>query len=107
MFPKRLIDGHRAFLENRFANEHGRYKTLAEKGQHPEIMVIGCVDSRVSPEVIFDAAPGEILVARNVANLVPRYEPEGESQHGTSAALEFAVRALQVRHAVACRCAHH
>jgi carbonic anhydrase len=64
-------------------------------------MVIGCVDSRVSPEVIFDAAPGEILVARNVANLVPRYESPSEEdpshQHGTSAALEFAVRALKVR----------
>ena len=67
-------------------------------------MVIGCVDSRVSPEVIFDAAPGELLVARNVANLVPRYEPPTEEdpshQHGTSAALEFAVRALKVRHIV-------
>ncbi|MDT4824613.1 hypothetical protein FQZ97_578680 [compost metagenome] len=51
MFPRRLIDGYGAFLEKRFANEHGRYKLLAEKGQHPEIMVIGCVDSRVSPEV--------------------------------------------------------
>ena len=68
-------------------------------------MVIGCVDSRVSPEVIFDAAPGEILVARNVANLVPRYEADPAEndishQHGTSAALEFAVRALKVRHIV-------
>src|ERR1700759_2944088 len=60
-------------------------------------MVIGCIDSRVSPEVIFDAAPGELLVVRNVANLVPRYEPEGGQQHGTSAALEFGVRALKVR----------
>jgi carbonic anhydrase len=64
------------------------------------------VDSRVSPEVIFDAAPGELLVARNVANLVPRYEPpttpqnDISHQHGTSAALEFAVRALKVRHIV-------
>ena len=62
-------------------------------------MVIGCVDSRVSPEVIFDAAPGEILVVRNVANLVPRYE-SGGLQHGTSAALEFGVSALQVKHIV-------
>ncbi len=69
-------------------------------------MVIGCVDSRVSPEVIFDAAPGELLVARNVANLVPAYEPPStpeqdiSHQHGTSAALEFAVRALRVQHIV-------
>jgi carbonic anhydrase len=104
MLPERLTKGYRAFLEGRFAVERGRYQTLAGSGQQPSIMVIGCVDSRVSPEVIFDAAPGELLVARNVANLVPRYESPTEEdpshQHGTSAALEFAVRALQVRHIV-------
>jgi carbonic anhydrase len=99
-FPRRLIDGYRAFLGGRFAAEQDRYRELAATGQSPAIMVIGCVDSRVSPEVIFDAAPGEILVARNVANLVPPYEPEGTTHHGTSAALEFAVRALKVRHIV-------
>jgi carbonic anhydrase len=106
MFPERLTKGYRAFIEGRFAVERGRYQHLAGQGQAPSIMVIGCVDSRVSPEVIFDAAPGEILVARNVANLVPRYEPpttpedDISHQHGTSAALEFAVRALKVRHIV-------
>ena len=106
MFPERLTKGYRAFIEGRFAVERGRYQQLAGQGQSPSIMVIGCVDSRVSPEVIFDAAPGEILVARNVANLVPRYEPpttpenDISHQHGTSAALEFAVRALKVRHIV-------
>jgi carbonic anhydrase len=106
MFPERLTKGYRAFLDGRFVVERGRYQTLAGSGQSPSIMVIGCVDSRVSPEVIFDAAPGEILVARNVANLVPRYEPpttpenDVSHQHGTSAALEFAVRALHVRHIV-------
>jgi carbonic anhydrase len=73
---------------------------LAEAGQRPEIMVFGCVDSRVSPEVIFDAAPGELLVMRNVANLVPPFEPDREFQHGTSAALEFGVQALRVKHIV-------
>jgi len=73
---------------------------LAESGQKPEIMVIGCIDSRVSPEVIFDAAPGELLVVRNVANLVPPYEPDRSTQHGTSAALEFGVQALRVKHIV-------
>ena len=70
MFPERLADGYRSFLGGRFASERSRYEMLAEAGQRPEIMVIGCVDSRVSPEVIFDAAPGELLVVRNVANLV-------------------------------------
>jgi carbonic anhydrase len=100
LFPERLIRGYRAFRAGRFAAERGRYEELAAVGQAPTIMVIGCVDSRVSPEVIFDAAPGEILVVRNVANLVPAYEPEGTQQHGTSAALEFGVRALRVQHIV-------
>jgi carbonic anhydrase len=99
MFPDRLRKGYRSFLDGRFAAERARYQELAASGQKPSIMVIGCVDSRVSPEVIFDAAPGELLVVRNVANLVPRFEPEG-GQHGTSAALEFAVRALGVKHIV-------
>jgi carbonic anhydrase len=100
MFPDRLADGYRDFLGGRFAAERQRYETLAETGQRPQVMVIGCVDSRVSPEVIFNAAPGELLVLRNVANLVPIYEPDRDSQHGTSAALEFGVQALQVRHIV-------
>ncbi|TXL74181.1 carbonic anhydrase [Vineibacter terrae] len=100
MFPKRLAEGYRAFLDGRFVHERSRYEMLAETGQRPEIMVVGCVDSRVSPEVIFDAAPGELLVVRNVANLVPPYEPGRDSQHGTSAALEFGVQALRVKHIV-------
>src|SRR3954467_9021783 len=104
MFPERLTNGYRSFLSGRFAYERARYQDLADSGQSPSIMVIGCVDSRVSPEGIFDAGPGGLSVARNVANLVPRYEPPSEEdpshQHGTSAALEFAVRALKVRHIV-------
>jgi carbonic anhydrase len=99
MFPNRLIDGYRAFLGDRFKNERSRYERLAETGQSPEVMVIGCCDSRVSPEVIFDAAPGELFVVRNVANLVPPFETNGD-YHGTSAALEFAVQALRVKHIV-------
>jgi carbonic anhydrase len=99
MFPQRLTEGYRAFLDERFAREKGRYEALAEKGQSPEVMVIGCCDSRVSPEVIFDAIPGELFVVRNVANLVPPFETGGD-YHGTSAALEFAVQALRVKHIV-------
>lgn len=100
MFPERLVEGYHDFLNGRFIAERARYETLAETGQRPEIMVVGCVDSRVSPEAIFNAAPGELLVVRNVANIVPAYEPDGDSQHGTSAALEFGVQALRVKHIV-------
>ena len=65
----------------------------------PETMVIGCCDFRVSPDVIFDARPGELFVVRNVANLVPPYSPD-DAYHGVSAALEFAVQVLRVKHIV-------
>jgi carbonic anhydrase len=98
-FPQRLIDGYGVFLTERLPREQSRFRTLAETGQRPEIMVIGCSDSRVSPEVIFDARPGELFVVRNVANIVPPYAPDGQA-HGVSAALEFGVGALHVKHIV-------
>ncbi|MBV9347997.1 MAG: carbonic anhydrase [Pseudolabrys sp.] len=98
-FPQNLVDGYRAFLFARLRQEQERYRDLAQSGQSPEVMVIGCADSRVSPEVIFDARPGELFVARNVANLVPPYTPDGAAR-AVSAALEFAVQALRVKHIV-------
>jgi carbonic anhydrase len=98
-FPERLIDGYRSFRAERLPADAARYRQLAERGQRPEIMVIACCDSRSAPETIFDAAPGELFVHRNVANLIPPYDPDG-AYHGTSAAIEFAVVELQVRHVV-------
>ena len=98
-FPQRLIEGYSAFAAGRLQAEQNRYRELAERGQSPQIMVVGCCDSRVSPEVIFDASPGELFVVRNVANLIPPYSPDGRA-HGVSAALEFAVGALRVQHIV-------
>ena len=103
--PQRLIDGYGAFTSGRLQAEQHRYRELAERGQTPEIMVIGCCDSRVSPEVIFDARPGELFVVRNVANLVPPFETGG-TYHGVSAALEFGVAALKVKHIVVLGHAH-
>ena len=98
-FPSRLLDGYRAFATNRLPTEQNRYRELSERGQSPETMVIGCCDSRVSPEAIFDAGPGELFVVRNVANLVPVYEPDSGA-HGVSAALEYAVTVLRIKHIV-------
>ena len=98
-FPQRLIEGYSAFLKERLPREQSRFRELAETGQRPEIMVIGCCDLRVSPEAIFDARPGELFVVRNVANIVPPYAPDGHA-HGVSAALEFGVGALKVKHIV-------
>ncbi|MGH6725333.1 MAG: carbonic anhydrase [Pseudolabrys sp.] len=104
-FPTRLIDGYNTFAAGRLQREQDRYQELAERGQQPEIMVIGCCDSRVSPEAIFDAHPGELFVVRNVANIVPPYAPDGQA-HGVSAALEFGVGALRVKHIVVLGHAH-
>lgn len=93
-----LIDGYYRFRGTEWLEERERWAELAE-GQSPRVMVIACSDSRVEPATIFGSRPGEIFVVRNVANLVPPYTPDGEF-HGTSAALEFAVQALKVKHIV-------
>jgi carbonic anhydrase len=98
-FPSQLVDGYRAFLAGGLRAEQGRYRELAHSGQSPEVMVIGCCDSRCSPEVIFNSRPGELFVVRNIANLVPPYAPDAQA-HGVSAALEFGVMALGVKHIV-------
>lgn len=95
-FPDSLVAGYRNFMTGRYTDERERYRVLAENGQKPHTLVIACCDSRAAPETIFDAGPGELFVARNVANMVPPYEPDGQ-YHATSAALEFAVQALRVR----------
>jgi carbonic anhydrase len=98
-FPEHLLDGYRAFVAGRLRQEQARFRELAERGQSPRVLVIGCCDSRCSPEAIFDVGPGELFVARNVANLVPPYGPDVH-HHGTSAALEYAVMGLRVEHVV-------
>jgi carbonic anhydrase len=93
-----LVDGYRRFRAQDYLVQKQRWEALAE-GQEPPIMVIGCCDSRVDPATIFGSVPGQIFTLRNVANLVPPYEVGG-GLHGASAAIEFAVVHLQVRHLV-------
>lgn len=89
-----LLDGYRRFRDHDWSRERERWRELST-GQKPKVMVIACSDSRVDPTQIFDAAPGEMFVVRNIANLVPPCEMDG-SRHGVSAALEFAVTQLEV-----------
>jgi carbonic anhydrase len=91
---EKLLSGYRAFREQRWPRERALYAALAQ-GQSPRLLIIGCSDSRVDPATIFDAGPGELFVVRNVANLVPPFE-QGDGLHGTSAAIEFAVKKLKV-----------
>lgn len=83
-------------MSERYLREKSRYRELAESGQSPTTMIIACCDSRAAPETIFNAGPGELFVLRNVANLVPPFAPDA-GQHGTSAAIEFAVNSLGIR----------
>jgi carbonic anhydrase len=98
-FPSRLIEGYCAFLGGTLRSEQDRYRELAQSGQSPEVMLIGCCDSRCAPEAIFNARPGELFVVRNIANVVPPYAPDAQA-HGVSSALEFGIVALKVKHVV-------
>jgi carbonic anhydrase len=93
--PADLLAGYRRFRAERYPTERERYHRLATEGQRPATMIVACSDSRAGPETIFDAAPGELFIVRNVAGLVPVYEPDTR-RHGASAALEYAVLALEV-----------
>lgn len=98
-FPEHLVDRFQRFKFRHFARNTDHYQELAEKGQKPDVMMVSCCDSRVDPETIFSAMPGELFVVRNVANLVPPFETGG-NYHGVSAALEFAILNLRVKHVV-------
>lgn len=98
-FPDTLVDRFQRFKFRHFAPNMERYEELADQGQNPDTMIVSCCDSRVDPETIFSAMPGELFVVRNVANLVPPFETGGR-YHGVSAALEFAVLNLRVKHIV-------
>ncbi len=95
---KILVDGYKRFREEYF-KEHQELFTLLASGQSPHTLVIACSDSRVDPQIIFNVGPGELFVIRNVANLVPPYSPDA-AYHGTSAALEFGIKVLNVKHVV-------
>ncbi len=98
-FPENLTDRFRRFKYRHFEPNADQYEELATFGQNPDTMIISCCDSRVDPETIFGAMPGELFVARNVANLMPPYEKSGFF-HGASAAVEYAVLNLRVKNII-------
>ena len=100
-----LISGYRRFRADHWPAAKAEYEALAADGQTPHTLIVACSDSRADPALIFDAAPGQLFVVRNVANLVPPYEPDGQL-HGVSAALEFGVKVLNVSRIVVMGHAH-
>jgi carbonic anhydrase len=94
-----LLEGYRRFRQDIWPGERARYEALANWGQSPQTMVISCSDSRVDPQTVFGAVPGEMFVMRNIGGFVPPYHPDAH-HHGTSAAIEFGVRVLKVKRLV-------
>ena len=90
-----LINGYKRFRATDWPEQKRHFEALAENGQRPKAMVVTCIDSRLDPALVFNAAPGELLIVRNVANLIPPYAPDAD-YHGTSAALEFGIRILNI-----------
>lgn len=103
--PQQLVDGFRRFRERHFTHDDALYRQLVEQGQSPKILIVACCDARVDPAIVLDCEPGDLFVIRNVANLVPPAEHHS-GHHGTSAALEFGVRNLGVRHVIVLGHAH-
>ena len=97
--PRQLVEGFKRFRELHFAEGSVLFHELTQFGQTPKALVVACCDSRVDPALVLDCAPGDLFVIRNVANLVPPAENQGQ-YHGTSAALEFGVCNLGVRHII-------
>lgn len=95
----KILQGYHAFRDKYVHGDQSIMRYLSYYGQQPEVMVVACCDSRVDPAVILQCDPGDLFVVRNVANIVPPYEKDA-AHHGTSAALEFGVCYLQIKHLI-------
>lgn len=96
---KKVIAGYKKFRQKYANDDESIMQYLSRHGQKPKIMVVACCDSRVDPALILQCDPGDLFVVRNVANIVPNFEKD-DAHHGTSAALEFAICFLQVKHLI-------
>lgn len=97
---KKLIEGYKKFYKDNFSSGKDNPFKDFQTSQSPKTLIIACSDSRIDPAILTNAEIGDIFVVRNVANLVPPYQPKWDSNHGTSAAIEYAVNHLKVKHIV-------
>ena len=100
-----LIKGNKKFREARFPKYEDDLKQLVVTGQKPEVLFIGCSDSRVTPDLMLDTKPGDMFILRNVGNFIPPYNPDND-YHGSSAVIEYAVNILEVKHIIVCGHSH-
>ena len=99
MFPNDLTEKYKNWQNDTFIKKKAQFERLAREGQSPKYIIISCVDSRVDPNSIFKSEPGEFLVHRNIANIVPPYNYITEHS-GTIAAIEFGVTVLKVENII-------
>ena len=95
----KMLQGYQLFRRKYASGDNSVMQYLSNYGQQPEVMVVSCCDSRVDPALILQCDPGDLFVVRNVANVIPPYEKD-EAHHGTSAALEFGICFLKVKHLI-------
>ena len=100
-----LLKGNKEFQKNLFPQLENNYDHLIKDGQSPEVLFIACSDSRVAVDMILDTKPGDIFIVRNIGNFVPPYK-YNDDFHGSSAAIEYAVSVLGVKHIVVCGHSH-
>lgn len=105
MILKELVKGNETFKQNQFPKIEHELLHLAEHGQHPEVMFIGCSDSRVTPDLMLSTRPGDMFILRNVGNFVPPFKHD-EDFHGSAAAIEYAIAVLKVKHIIICGHSH-
>ena len=103
--PHQLIEGLRRFRRESFPLFREHYQRLVSEGQKPSTLFIGCADSRVVPDLLTSALPGDLFVVRNVGAIVPPFEPDS-GFHGTSAGIEYATLVLAVKDIVVCGHSH-
>jgi carbonic anhydrase len=103
--PKQLVEGLKKFRRESFPFFREHYQRLVSEGQKPSTLFLGCADSRVVPDLLTSALPGDLFVIRNVGSLVPPFEPDADF-HGTSAGIEFATLILGVKDIVVCGHSH-
>ncbi|MEA3513824.1 MAG: carbonic anhydrase [Campylobacterota bacterium] len=100
-----MIKGNQKFKDIHFPKLEGKFDDLVENGQNPQILFIGCSDSRVVPDLILNSKPGDMFILRNIGNFVPPYKNDDDF-HGSTAAIEYAVSVLKVKDIIICGHSH-
>jgi len=99
MFPQDLKEKYKDWYNDTYLKKKNLFESLSKEGQSPKYIIISCVDSRVDPNSIFKSEPGELLVHRNIANIVPPYDYITEHS-GTIAAIEFGITVLNIKNII-------